>query len=72
MRRGYRRIAFLGETGQGKSTIAASLGRQGFPVVTDDCLVVEEKEDEILGIPRPDEASLSSGNRYPRKTPKRV
>ena len=44
-------IAFLGETGQGKSTIAASLGRQGFPVVTDDCLVVEEKEDQILGIP---------------------
>ena len=44
-------IAFLGETGQGKSTIAASLGRQGFPVATDDCLVVEEKEDEILGIP---------------------
>ena len=44
-------IAFLGETGQGKSTIAASLGQQGFPVVTDDCLVVEEKGDQILGLP---------------------
>lgn len=44
-------IAFLGETGQGKSTIAASLGQQGFPVVTDDCLVVEEKGNQLLGIP---------------------
>jgi len=44
-------IAFLGETGQGKSTITASLGQQGFPVVTDDCLVVEEKGKQFLGIP---------------------
>jgi len=44
-------IAFLGETGQGKSTITASLGQHGFPVVTDDCLVIEEKEGQFLGIP---------------------
>ena len=44
-------IAFLGETGQGKSTIAASLGQQGFPVVTDDCLVVEEREGQFFGNP---------------------
>jgi hypothetical protein len=44
-------IAFLGETGQGKSTITAGLGQRGFPVVTDDCLVVEEKEGQFLGVP---------------------
>jgi len=43
-------IAFLGGTGQGKSTITASLGQQGFPVVTDDCLVVEEKGKQFFGI----------------------
>lgn len=44
-------VAFLGETGQGKSTIVASLGQKGFPVVTDDCLVVEEKEAQFFGNP---------------------
>ncbi|MBW1895563.1 MAG: hypothetical protein JRI47_00760 [Deltaproteobacteria bacterium] len=44
-------VAFLGETRRGKSTIAASFGQQGFPVVTDDCLVVEEKGGQFFGIP---------------------
>lgn len=44
-------IAFLGGTGQGKSTITASLGQKGFPVLTDDCLVIEEKDNRFLGIP---------------------
>ena len=44
-------IAFLGETGQGKSSITASFGQKGFPVVTDDCLVVEDKGRYLVCIP---------------------
>lgn len=44
-------IAFLGETGQGKSSITASFGQKGFPVVTDDCLVVEDKGTYPVCIP---------------------
>lgn len=36
-------IAFIGGTGQGKSSITASFGQKGFPVVADDCLVIEDK-----------------------------
>jgi hypothetical protein len=38
-------VAFAGETGQGKSTLAASLARRGFSVVADDCLLLEEERD---------------------------
>jgi len=44
-------IAFLGETGRGKSTLAASFAQQGFPVVTDDCLVLEDRSGQIFGLP---------------------
>jgi len=44
-------IAFLGETGQGKSSLTASFGQKGFPVVTDDCLVVEDKERHHICTP---------------------
>ena len=33
-------IAFLGAAGQGKSTLAAALGRRGHAVLSDDCCVV--------------------------------
>jgi len=33
-------VAFLGSAGQGKSTLAAALGRRGYPVLSDDCCVV--------------------------------
>jgi hypothetical protein len=33
-------IAFLGAAGNGKSTLAAALGRRGHPVLSDDCCVV--------------------------------
>jgi hypothetical protein len=33
-------VAFLGATGNGKSTIAAAFGRRGHAVVSDDCCVV--------------------------------
>jgi len=35
-------LAFVGSTGRGKSTLAASLAVQGFPLMTDDCLLIEE------------------------------
>lgn len=44
-------IAFLGESGQGKSTLSASFCRQGFPMLTDDCLLLEEKRGQLFGIP---------------------
>lgn len=33
-------VAVLGQSGQGKSTLAAWFAAQGFPLLTDDCLVV--------------------------------
>ncbi|HSC27922.1 MAG TPA: hypothetical protein VLD67_11645 [Vicinamibacterales bacterium] len=33
-------VAFAGRSGRGKSTIAAALGRTGWPILTDDCLVL--------------------------------
>jgi hypothetical protein len=44
-------IAFMGQTGMGKSTLAASFGLQGYPVLTDDCLLVEEQGDEMMTVP---------------------
>ena len=44
-------LAFMGTTGMGKSTLAASFGLQGYPVLTDDCLLVEQHEDLVLSIP---------------------
>jgi hypothetical protein len=44
-------IAFLGATGQGKSTLAASFSEQGFPFLTDDCLVLKQRGDCVLAIP---------------------
>jgi hypothetical protein len=37
-------IAVLGNSGQGKSTLAAWLASQGFPLLTDDCLVMRLDE----------------------------
>lgn len=44
-------VAFAGETGQGKSTLAGSFCRAGAPLVTDDFLVVEETPSELSVIP---------------------
>jgi hypothetical protein len=44
-------IAFLGMTGTGKSTLAASFGRQGFPVLTDDCLLINKRNGMITAAP---------------------
>ncbi|MBK9316712.1 MAG: hypothetical protein IPM55_21055 [Acidobacteria bacterium] len=44
-------IAFLGDTGWGKSTLAASLVQPGVSLMTDDCLSITEIEGTLFGIP---------------------
>jgi energy-coupling factor transporter ATP-binding protein EcfA2 len=44
-------IAFGGRTGMGKSTLAASFAAIGFPVMTDDCLIVKEDGERFLAVP---------------------
>jgi len=44
-------IAFVGATGTGKSTLTASFLNHGFPLLTDDCLLLEEDAGQLLVIP---------------------
>lgn len=44
-------MAFMGVTGMGKSTLAASFGLKGFAVLTDDCLLVQERGEKVISIP---------------------
>jgi hypothetical protein len=44
-------IGFLGQTGWGKSTLASSFSEEGMAVLTDDCLLLEEKTDCMTVIP---------------------
>ena len=44
-------IAFAGPAGSGKSTIAGSLLKEGYPLVSDDCLTLLEKNQDIYTIP---------------------
>jgi ABC-type iron transport system FetAB ATPase subunit len=44
-------IAFIGESGQGKSTLAASFYQNGSSLLTDDCLLVSAEQGQIFGIP---------------------
>lgn len=43
--------AFAGPSGAGKSTLAASFHLAGYPVLSDDCLVLQEGNDAILVTP---------------------
>ncbi len=43
--------AFAGATGAGKSTLAASFHLAGYPVLSDDCLVLREESQAILVTP---------------------
>src|SRR5215467_1918075 len=36
-------VVFAGETGKGKSTLAALFAAAGYPVVTDDCLLLHQR-----------------------------
>jgi hypothetical protein len=51
-------VAVLGLSGQGKSTLAAWLASQGFPVLTDDCLVLRWDEDEQEWLAQPSYESM--------------
>jgi len=44
-------IAFIGETGRGKSTLTGSFIQQGFPQLTDDCLFLKERGGQFFGLP---------------------
>lgn len=44
-------IAFIGQSGWGKSTLATSFSQNGMTVLTDDCLVVEENAEHVSVIP---------------------
>ncbi|NOZ27899.1 MAG: hypothetical protein GXP39_07575 [Chloroflexi bacterium] len=44
-------IAFIDRTGGGKSTTAAAFLRQGFPLLTDDILALQMKDDRCWGMP---------------------
>src|SRR5215469_2762240 len=44
-------IAFVGDSGSGKSTLASSFTEDGMAVLTDDCLLLEEKEGCLTAIP---------------------
>jgi hypothetical protein len=44
-------VAFLGDTGRGKSTLASSYVQSGARLLTDDCLLVEKHGSGLLGIP---------------------
>jgi hypothetical protein len=41
-------IAFIGNTGRGKSTLAASFIKRGFPLLTDDCLLIEDRDGGLF------------------------
>ncbi len=44
-------LGFVGASGQGKSTLALSFAKRGFPVLADDCLLLEEKGGELIAVP---------------------
>jgi len=44
-------VVFVGETGRGKSTLAASFGSAGHPVITDDCVVLKADRGNLHAIP---------------------
>lgn len=47
----YGVCAFAGLSGAGKSTLAASFHLAGYPVLSDDCLVLQVQDNAILAIP---------------------
>jgi hypothetical protein len=44
-------IAFLGGSGSGKSTLAACFWKKGFPVIADDCVVIEQRDGLLMCVP---------------------
>ena len=48
---GGKALVFFGHSGQGKSTLSASFGKAGYPVITDDVLVLEYTEHGFNALP---------------------
>jgi hypothetical protein len=48
---GVGTIGFVGETGRGKSTLAAALALGGARVVADDCLAIETRGGGVFAVP---------------------
>lgn len=46
-------VAFLGDSGFGKSTLGAAFVKAGFTILTDDLLVIERKERQFMAHPGP-------------------
>jgi hypothetical protein len=44
-------LAFVGVSGNGKSTLAASFTQCGYPLLTDDCLLMQFDHTELWGMP---------------------
>jgi hypothetical protein len=44
-------IAFLGDSGYGKSSLGASFVRENYPLLTDDVLVLERRGQDLLAYP---------------------
>lgn len=44
-------VAFLGDSGWGKSTLAASFHQSGLQLLTDDCLLIDIQDNQVTGIP---------------------
>lgn len=51
-------VAFLGSSGQGKSTLAAAFVAAGHQVLTDDLLVIREVDGALCGLPGPPRLKL--------------
>jgi hypothetical protein len=47
----YGACAFVGQTGAGKSTLAASFLSAGYSVLTDDCVVLDGRGSDIITLP---------------------
>ncbi len=50
MKHGERAIIFLGDAGWGKSTLTASFCGMGLPLITDDCLLLDEGDEQVMGV----------------------
>ena len=64
-------VAFLGDTGCGKSTLAAACLREGDALVTDDLLVLRREGARVLAAPGPHRIKLFAGTArrlFDRKT----
>jgi hypothetical protein len=44
-------VLFIGDSGAGKSTLATSLYRQGYPLLSDDCLLLQDSGNDLLAVP---------------------